>query len=218
MLSCVPPSKEAIENMKRSTYCGASSGYKPAKVITENGITVNGIESMRWSRIGESNDDFYVGSLGDGIATKVTQCEKPTIAVTYNHDISTWDTDADIVLDKSLNQVYYLDKAGCVTEDKSQAKSITWAEIKNGDRVVFQQPYDASQAYQKNDLVEKDGWIYQSRIEDNVWAPDLIESRMSELWTEIARLKAEEKIHSQLIDTINKGHLPPIHRYDWWER
>ena len=197
MLSCVPLSKEAIENMKRSTYCGASSGYKPTKVITENGITVNSIESMRWSRIGESNDDFYVGCLGDGIATKVTQCEKPTIAVTYNHDISTWDTDADIVFDKSLNQVYYLDKAGCVTEDKSQAKSITWTEIKNGDRVVFQQPYDAAQAYQRNDLVE---------------------SRISELWSEIIRLKAEEKIHSQLIDTINKGYLPPIHRYDWWER
>lgn len=214
MLSCIPPH----ETSNNGYYCGASSGYKPAKVITENGITVNGIESMRWSRIGESNDDFYIGSLGDGIATKVTQCEKHTIAVTYNHDISTWDTDADIVLDKSLNQVYYLDKAGCVTEDKSQAKSITWAEIKNGDRVVFQQPYDASQAYQKNDLVEKNGWVYRSKIDDNVWAPDLIESRMSELWTEIARLKAEEKIHSQLIDTINKGHLPPIYRYDWWER
>ena len=144
--------------------------------------------------------------------------KNPSIAVTYNHDISTWDTDADIVLDKSLNQVYYLDKAGCVTEDKSQAKFITWAEIKNGDRVVFQQPYDASQAYQKNDLVEKDGRIYQSRIDNNVWAPDLIESRMSELWSEIVRLEAEEKIHSQLIDTINKGLLPPIYKYDWWER
>lgn len=197
MLSCVPPSKEAIENMKRSTYCGASSGYKPAKVITENSLTVNGIESMRWSRIGESNDDFYTCYLGDTISAKAMQCEKkPTIAVTYNHDISTWDTNADIVLDKSLNQAYYLDKAGCVTEDESQAKSITWAEIKNGDRVVFQQPYDASQTYQKNNLIE---------------------SRMSELWSEIARLKAEEKIHAQLIDIINKNHLPPLYRYNWWE-
>ena len=197
MLSCVPPSKEAIENMKRSIYCGASSGYKPARVITENSFTVNGIESMRWSHIGENNDDFYTCYLGDTIGTKATQSEKPTIAVTYNHDISTWDTDADIVFDRSLNQAYYLDKAGCVTEDKSQAKSITWAEIKNGDRVVFQQPYDASQVYQKNNLIE---------------------SRMSELWSEIARLKAEEKIHSQLIDIVNKNHLPPLYRYDWWEK
>jgi len=188
MLSCVPPSKEAIENMKRSTYCGASSGYKPAKVITENGISVNSIESMRWSRVGENNDDFYTCYLGDTIGTKATQCEKPTIAITSNSDISSWDTNADIV--------YYLDEAGYVTEDKSQAKSITWAEIKNGDRVVFQQPYDTSQAYQKNNLIE---------------------SRMSELWSEITRLKAEETIHSQLIDTINKGLLPPIYKYDWWE-
>lgn len=211
MLSCIPP--KSSDNI----YIGASSGYKPAKVITENSLTVNGIESMRWSRVGESNDDFYVGYLGDGIATKATQCEKPAITITSNSDISSWDTDANIVIDSSIGKAYYLDKAGCVTEDKSQAKSITWAEIKNGDRVVFQQPYDASQAYQKNDLVEKDGRVYQSRIDDNVWTPDLIESRMSELWSEITRLKVEEKIHSQLIDTINKGHLPPIYRYDWWE-
>lgn len=202
MLTVIPPKSTG------DTYIGASSGYKPAKVIT-----VNGIESMRYSRIGENNDDSYTCYLGDTTDTKV-KYENPTIAITSNSDISSWDTDADIVIDSSLGKVYYLDKAGCVTEDKSQAKSIIWAEIKNGDRVVFQQPYDASQAYQKNDLVEKDGWVYRSRIDNNVWAPDLIESRMSELWSEIARLEAEEKIHSQLIDTINKGHLPPIYRYD----
>lgn len=213
MLSCIPPKSSG------DIYIGASSGYKPAKVITENSLTVNGIESMRWNRISENNDDFYTCYLGDTIGTKVTQCEKPTIAITSNSDISSWNTDADIVIDSNTNEVYYLDKAGCVTEDKSQAKSIAWAKTKNGHKVMlYQQPYDASQAYQKNDLVEKDGWIYQSKINNNVWAPDLIESRMSELWSEIARLEAEEKIHSQLIDTINKSLLPPIYKYDWWEK
>jgi hypothetical protein len=70
MLTCIPPKSSG------DIYVGASSGYKPAKVM-----------------------------YGD----------KPAkIAVTYNHDISTWDTDADIVLDRSLNQVYFLDKAGRV--------------------------------------------------------------------------------------------------------
>ena len=147
-------------------------------------------------------------SSGDVYASKY----KPVkIAVTANSDISTWDTNADIVFDRSLNPVYYLDEAGRITEDAAQAKSIYWAEPAKGGHGVtyFQQPYDASQAYQKNDLVEKDGRIYRSNKNDNVWAPDLIESRMSELWSEIARLKVEEKFHSQLIDTMYK--------YDWWE-
>ena len=175
MLTCIPPKSSG------DIYVGASSGYKPVKVI-----------------------------YGD----------KPTkIAVTTSRDISTWDTDANIVLDRSLDRVYFLDKAGCVTEDATQAKSIYWAEPAKGGRGItyYQQPYDASQAYQQGDLVEKDGRIYRSNKNDNVWAPDLIESYMSELWSEIARLKAEEKIHSQLIDTINKNLLPPTYKYDWWE-
>lgn len=184
MLSCVPPTREAIENMRCSNYCGASSGYKPAKVISD-----------------------------------IAQYKNPAIAITSNSDISSWNTSADIVIDKSLNKVYYLDKAGCITEDTAQAESsMVWAKTKDGHKVMlYQQPYDASQAYQTNDIVEKDGRVYQSSIDNNVWIPDAIESRMAELWTEITRLKAKQAIHSQLIDYVNKGYLPPIYRYDWWE-
>ena len=118
-----------------------------------------------------------------------------SIAITSNSDISTWDTDADIVLDRNLNQIYFLDKAGCVTEDATQAKSIYWAEpAKGGHRITYyQQPYDASQAYQQGDLVEKDGKIYRSNKNDNVWSP---EAHLGELWSEIAELEAEKNSFS----------------------
>ena len=117
--------------------------------------------------------------------------KNPSIAITSNSDISTWDTKADIVFNRSLNQVYFLDKAGRVTEDVAQAKSIYWAELaKSGHGITYyQQPYDASQAYQQGDLVEKDGKIYRSNKNDNVWFP---ETRLGELWSEIAELEAEK--------------------------
>lgn len=113
--------------------------------------------------------------------------KNPSIAITSNSDISSWDTDADIVLDRSLNQVYFLDKARRVTEDATQSKFIYWAKpVKNGHGITYyQQPYDASQAYQQGDLVEKDGKIYRSNKNNNVWSP---ETRIGELWSEIAEL------------------------------
>lgn len=166
----------------------------------------------------KSSGDIYVGTSSGYKPVKVIYSSdsgeyKPAkITVTYNHDISTWDTDADIVLDKSLDQVYFLDKAGRVTEDATQAKSIYWAEPAKGGHGVtyYQQPYDASQAYQQGDLVEKDGKIYRSNKNDNVWSP---EARLGELWSEIAELEAEEKIHSRLINYAN-NILPP----SWWNK
>ena len=147
----------------------------------------------------KSSGEIYVGVSGE--------CKPVKTVVTYNHDISTWDTNADIAVDRSLNPVYYLDRTGCITEDATQAKSIYWAELaKDGRRITYyQQPFDASQAYQQGDLVEKDGKVYRSNKNDNVWSP---ESRLSELWSEIARLEAEENIHSQLINYINNNILP----------
>lgn len=135
------------------------------------------------------------------------------IAVTTNSDISTWDTNADIVLDRSIDKVYFLDEAGRITEDATQAKSIYWAEPAKGGRGItyYQQPYDASQAYQQGDLVEKDGRIYRSNKNDNVWSP---ESRLDELWSEIAKLEAEEKVQSQLISYVNNNILSP----SWWNK
>lgn len=61
---------------------------------------------------------------------------------------------------------------------------------KSGHEITYyQQPYDASQAYQQGDLVEKDGKIYRSNKNDNVWSP---ETRLGELWSEIAELGAEK--------------------------
>jgi hypothetical protein len=162
----------------------------------------------------KSSGDIYVGTSSGYKPVKVIYGDEPAkIAVTYNHDISTWDTDADIVLDRSLDRVYFLDKAGRVTEDATQAKSIYWAEPAKGGHGItyYQQPYDASQAYQQGDLVEKDGRIYRSNKNDNVWSP---ESRLDELWSEIAELEAEEKINSQLINYVNNNILPP----SWWNK
>jgi hypothetical protein len=75
----------------------------------------------------------------------------------------------------------------------------------------YQQPYDASQAYQQGDLVEKDGKIYRSNKNDNVWSPEL---RLGELWSEIAKLETEENIHSQLIDYVNNNILS----HSWWDK
>lgn len=151
MLTCIPPKSSG------DIYVGASSGYKPVKVI-------------------------YGSDSGEYKPVK--------IAVTYSHDISTWDTNADIVLDRSLNQVYYLNKAGYVTNDATQAKSIYWAEpAKSGHGITYyQQPYDALRVYQQGDLVEKDGRIYRSNVNNNVWSPKL---RLDKLWSEIAKLEAE---------------------------
>ncbi len=213
MLNCIPPTKESLERIERSTYCGASSNYKPTIVVSGDYAISPDVKSIGWKTL-NGEDDFYICRLGDSVATKVTQFRNPTIAVTSNSDISSWNTNADVVFDNSTDKLYFLDEAGCITEDAAQDKSITWAKTKDGHKVML---YDASQIYQKNDMVEKDGWVYQSNIDDNVWTPDTIESRTAELWTEITRLKAEQAIHSQLIDYVNKGHLPPIHRYDWWE-
>lgn len=171
MLTCIPPKSSG------DIYVGASSGYKPVKVI-------------------------YGSDSGEYKLAK--------IAVTYNHDISTWDTDADIVLDRSLSQACFLDQAGHITNDTTQAKSIYWAEPAKGGHGVtyYQQPYNASQAYQQGDLVEKDRRIYRSNKNDNVWSPEL---RLGELWSEIAKLEAEEKINSQLINYVN-NILPSLHR------
>ena len=168
MLTCIPPKSSG------DIYVGASSGYKPVKVI-------------------------YGSDSGE--------CKPVKTVVTYNHDISTWDTNADIVFDRSLNPIYYLDEAGRITEDAAQAKSIYWAEPAKGGHGItyFQQPYDASQAYQQGDLVEKDGKVYRSNKNDNVWPPEF---RLDELWSEIARLEAEEKIQSQLINYVNNNILP----------
>ena len=90
--------------------------------------------------------------------------KNPSIAVTSNSDISSWDTDADIVIDNSTGKAYYadkaketytqivvenprpieatcmLDEAGCITTDSSKAKSILYQEVKDGKIVTRQEP------------------------------------------------------------------------------
>ena len=91
--------------------------------------------------------------------------KKPSIAITSNSDISSWDTNADIVLDTSTGRAYcadkaketytqivieephpikatcmLLDEAGCITTDSSKAKSILYQKVKNGNIVTRQEP------------------------------------------------------------------------------
>ncbi len=152
----------------------------------------------------KSSGDVYVGASSGYKPVKVTYGDKPAkIAVTCNSDISTWDTNADIVLDRSTDKVYFLDKAGRIAKNAAQAKSIYWAEPAKGGHGItyYQQPYDASRVYQQGDLVEKDGRVYRSNVNNNVWSPKL---HLDKLWSEIAKLEAEEKIQSQLINYVNK--------------
>lgn len=65
MLTIIPPKSTG------NTYIGATSGYKPAKVIT-----INGMESTHCNRVSEN----------------------PSVAITSNSDVSSWNTNADIVM------------------------------------------------------------------------------------------------------------------------
>lgn len=111
MLTVIPPKSTG------DTYIGASSGYKPAKVIT-----VNGIESTHYNHVSES----------------------PSIAITSNSDVSSWDTNADIVMvtenPHPIEATCMLDEAGCITTDSSKAKSILYQEVKDGRIVTRQKP------------------------------------------------------------------------------
>ena len=85
--------------------------------------------------------------------------KNPSIAITSNNDISSWNTNANIVLDTSTGKVYsadkaketytqiatenfqpiMLDEAGCITTDSSKAKSILYQEVKDGKIVTWQE-------------------------------------------------------------------------------
>lgn len=119
MLKIIPPKFVSTGEI----YCGASSGYKPAKII-----------------------------------------KNPSIAVTSNSDVSSWNTNADIVIDNSTGKAYcadkaketyaqivvenprpieatcMLDEAGCITTDSSKAKSILYQEVKDGQIITRQEP------------------------------------------------------------------------------
>lgn len=134
-------------------YIGAASGYKPAKIIA-----VNGIESTHYNRVNEN----------------------PSIAITSNSDISSWDTDADIVIDNSTGKTYcadkaketytqivtknphpieatcMLDEAGCITTDSSKAKSILYQKVKDGQIITRQGP-----------VSDMDREIAKLRLEEN---------------------------------------------------
>jgi hypothetical protein len=123
MLKIIPPKFVSTGEI----YCGASSGYKPAKIIT-------------------------------------AQRKNPSIAVTSNSDVSSWNTNADIVIDNSTGKAYcadkaketytqivvenprpieatcMLDEAGCITTDSSKAKSILYQEVKDGRIITRQEP------------------------------------------------------------------------------
>ena len=95
---------------------------------------------------------------------KIIPPKNPTIAVTSNSDVSSWDTNADIILDTSIGKAYcadeaketytqiavenprpieatcMLDEAGCITTDSSKAKSILYQKVKDGQIITYQEP------------------------------------------------------------------------------
>jgi hypothetical protein len=150
--------------------------------------------------------------------------KKPSIAITSNSDISTWDTNADIVLNKSTGKAYYadkaketympivieephpieatcmLDEAGCITTDSSKAKSILYQEVKDGKIITRQEPigyYACGAGGSSNKtfrFIEKDP----------------IEEEIKELTNEILQMRTNLEFQERLINYVNNNHLPPI--------
>lgn len=114
-------------------YIGAASGYKPAKIIA-----VNGIESTHYNRVNEN----------------------PSMAITSNSNISSWDTKADIVMvtknPHPIEATCMLDEAGCITTDSSKAKSILYQKVKDGQIITRQGP-----------VSDMDREIAKLRLEEN---------------------------------------------------
>ena len=150
--------------------------------------------------------------------------KKPSIAITSNSDISTWDTNADIVLDKSTGKTYcadkaketytqivvenprpieaacMLDEAGCITTDSSKVKSILYLEVKDGKIITRQEPigyYACGTGGGSNKafcFVDKDP----------------TEERIKELTNEILQMRANLELQERLINYANYRRLPPI--------
>lgn len=138
--------------------------------------------------------------------------KNPTVAVTTDGRTFTWDT--DIVYDQSVNQLYYLDKAGTVTSNPSEATSVVRLVEDNGIVHQYQTPIDASSAYKAGDIVYDNGHYFQSKMDDNVWSP--LEAQLTELWKEINMAKYS---HKALISYVKNCSLPPLSKweYDPWE-
>jgi hypothetical protein len=110
----------------------------------------------------KSTGNVYIGTSSGYKPAKVitAQSEKPSIAVTSNSDISSCDTNADIVFEtgggggycadkvkeevvenpRPIEATCMLDEAGCITTDSSKAKSILYQEVKDGRIITRQEP------------------------------------------------------------------------------
>jgi hypothetical protein len=110
----------------------------------------------------KSTGNVYIGTSSGYKPAKVitAQSEKPSIAVTSNSDISSWDINADIVFEtgggggycadkvkeevvenpRPIEATCMLDEAGCITTDSSKAKSILYQEVKDGRIITRQEP------------------------------------------------------------------------------
>jgi hypothetical protein len=110
----------------------------------------------------KSTGNVYIGTSSGYKPAKVitAQSEKPSIAVTSNSDISSWDTNTDIVFEtgggggycadkvkeevvenpRPIEATCMLDEAGCITTDSSKAKSILYQEVKDGRIITRQEP------------------------------------------------------------------------------
>lgn len=149
--------------------------------------------------------------------------KNPSIAVTSNNDISSWNTDADIVINNSTGKAYYadkvketytqivvknphpikatcmLDEVGCITTDSSKAKFILYQEVKDGKIVTRQEPvrhYACGAGGGSNKTL-------------HFIDKDPIEERIKELTNEILQIRSNSEFQ-RLINYVSNNHLPPI--------
>ena len=134
-----------------------------------------------------------------------------SIAITSNSDVSSWNTNADIVFDINTGKVYsadktketyiqiatenfqpieatcMLDEAGCITTDSSKAKSILYQEVKDGKIVTRQEPVsdtDREIAELKKIIEEVDKGIQEKKLISQKINADahLVENNKSPYW------------------------------------
>ena len=182
MLKIIPPKFVSTGEI----YCGASSGYKPAKII-----------------------------------------KNPSVAVTSNSDISSWNTDADIVIDNSTGKAYcadkaketytqivvenprpieatcMLDEAGCITTDSSKAKSILYQEVKDGKIITRQEPVSDT------DRQIAELWNLVKEIERGAQERELIWQKINRELDYADRLLEEDKKTSYWTYTTGGIHHHP---------
>ena len=150
--------------------------------------------------------------------------KNPTIAITSNNDISSWNTDADIVINTNTGKTYcadkvketytqmvvknphpieatcMLDEAGCITTDSSKAKSILYQEVKDGKIVTRQEPVSDTD----REIAEL--WRLIEEIDKEIRGRELIWQRINKELDYVDTRLAENNKSSYWTYTVNGNY------------